>query len=308
MIALENLSRMAVFAAVIEENGFSAAARRLGLTRSAVSRQIAQLEQAMGARLLHRTTRRLQLTEVGERFFASCQRIVGEAENAERQLQRLQAQPTGLLRITAPVIADRILIETLRVFLARYPQIEVDLVLDEQYLDLVQERFDLALRIGHPHDSSLITRRLAPIDQVVCGSPSYFAARGRPAAPDALSRHDWLVYSLFASPRRFTFSDAQGTIRTVRVNGRLRANNGPALRRALLAGLGITLIPRFFVAEDLARNRLQTVLDDYSCRSTALYSVYPHRDHLPSKVRLFLTVLTECLPRVLGTAPSDKTT
>jgi len=159
---------------------------------------------------------------------------------------------------------------------------------------LVEEGFDLAVRVGHPADSSLVARKLAPIEHLVVGAPSYFAKHGEPKKPQDLTEHEWVSYSLLASPNRLVFSHDDRRV-VVRVNGRMQVNGGPAIRQAVLAGFGVTLIPRFFVEDDLAAGRLKSVLTDYRASKSDLYAVYPHREHLPAKVRLFIDLLAEHL-------------
>jgi DNA-binding transcriptional LysR family regulator len=298
-IDASNLKRMAVFASVVEASSFTGAARALGLTRSAVSRQVAQLERGLGVRLLNRTTRRLRLTEAGEIYYESCARILAEARQAQQAVRQLHDRPMGTLRINAPVIGHRILVAALQEFMQLYPEIRVDLSLEDPYVDLLQEGIDVAVRIGHPTDSSLVARKLAPVRQVVCGSAGYFEERGVPANPRDLVGHEWVIYSLLATPDRFVF--VKGASRqTVRVSGRLRVNGGPAMRDALLAGLGLTLMPEFYVADDLRQGRLQAVLLDYEVKPSDIYAVFPHREHLPGKVRLFVDFLVRRVPRLMG--------
>lgn len=289
---MENLRRMALFASVVDASSFTGAARRQGLSRSAVSRQVALLEDELGVRLLNRTTRTLSLTEAGEAYYQSCARIVAEAREASRKVRRLHDRPTGTLRVNGPVIGHQLLVASVARYLELYPQISVELTLDDQYVNLVEQGIDVAVRIGHPADSSMVARRLAEVRQVICGSPAYFAGAGVPRHPRELAQHQWITYSLLASPERFVFSSGR-TRQTVRVSGRLRSNGGPAIRDALLAGLGLTLIPRFYVAADLASGRLQAVLEEHQVKLSALYAVYPHRTHLARKVRLFIDLLAD---------------
>jgi len=290
---MDRLDRMAVFASVVESKGFSAAARKLGVTRSAVSRKIGDLEKELGVRLLNRTTRRLSLTEAGETYYHSCARVVAEADKAERAVRNLHSEPTGTLRINGPMIGHRLLVPVLAEYLQRHPAVAVDLSLEDHYVNLVEEGIDLAIRIGHPAESGLIARKLTSVPQVVCGAPAYLDRRGRPASPADLVNHEWVLYSLLSPPDRFTFAK-DGSRLTVRVNGRLRANSGPAIREALLAGHGITLIPRFYVEEEIASGRLELVLADYEAKNSSLYAVFPHRDP-SSKVRLFVDALARRL-------------
>lgn len=284
------LSQMRAFCAAVEAGSLSGAARRLEVSRSAVSRQVAALEEALGARLLHRTTRSLHPTDAGEGFYGRASRALEEAEAAEQAVRRAAHRPAGRLRLNGPVIAGELLVAVVGEYLGRYPEVEVDLTLEDAYVDLVSEGVDLAVRVGHPADSTLVSRTIAPVRQAVVGAPSYFEAHGRPRTPAELTAHQWVSYSLLASPHRFTFL-RDGAQQTVQVSGRLSVNGGPALRRALLDGLGLSLIPAFYLAEELRSGALEEVLGDYTCKPSQLHAVYPHRRHLPQKVRLFLDLL-----------------
>ncbi|MCW5731549.1 MAG: LysR family transcriptional regulator, partial [Alphaproteobacteria bacterium] len=192
---MENLMAMAVFARIVEAGSFTAAARRLGMSKSAVSKQVSRLEEALGTRLLNRTTRRLSLSQAGLAFHEHCARILAEAQAAEEAVQSLQAEPRGLLRVNAPMSFGILhLAPAIPDFLARYPGLRVDMDLADRYVDLVAEGFDLAIRIGRLEDSSLIARRIAPARRVVCGTPDYFARHGVPAEPADLARHNCLLY------------------------------------------------------------------------------------------------------------------
>lgn len=284
---MDRLGGMAVFAAVVEAKSFSAAARRLGVSKSAVSKQVARLEQRLGARLLNRTTRRLALTEAGMAFYEHCARILAEAGEAELAVTRLHGRPRGTIRINAPMTFGLMHIApAVSDFLAENPELRVDMVLDDRFVDLIDEGFDVAVRIGALADSSLVARRLAPVRTVVCGAPDYFRRRGEPALPADLADHNCLLYA-YESTAEWRFEGPDGAL-AVRVRGDFRANNGDALRAVALAGHGITLIPTFIVGEDLASGRLRTVLDDYRVPERAVHAVYPHRRYLSPKIRAFV--------------------
>ena len=285
---------MVIFARVVEEGSLSGAARRLGLTRSAVSRQVAALEAHLAVRLLNRTTRTMRLTEAGEAFYHSCARMVEEAEAADRAVRRLAEHPVGTLRMSGPVIGHRLLMPLVQVYLGRYSEVKVDITFEDRYVDLVAEGYDLGVRVGHPSDSSLVARRLMPVRQVVAASPEYLQQHGTPLVPEDLASHQWLIYSLLNTPDRFTFTRG-GQHTSVRVHGRLTVNGGPAIRDAMLAGLGLALIPSLYVSEELARGRLVEVLADYEVNPSQLYAVFPHREYLPLKVRAMVDLLVENL-------------
>ncbi len=289
---MEPLGEMAVFAAVVQGGGFSAAARRLGISKSSVSKSVARIEDRLGARLLNRTTRRLSLTAAGEAYLEGCVAALEAARQAEEAVARLQGEPRGALKVSAPMsFGIRHLAPLLPDFLARYPDLTVDLCLDDEITDLVAEGFDLAIRISRLADSSLVARRLCASPRVVCGSPDYFARHGTPRHPRELAEHNCLVYTLLlgGDDWRYSGPDGEGS---VRLAGTLRCNNGDALRQAMLAGVGISPLPTFLVGEDIQAGRLVPVLTDWVDRSGTIFAVYPHSRHLSAKVRLFVDYLS----------------
>lgn len=290
---LDSLSGMAVFAKVVEARSFTAAAFELGMSKSAVSKQISRLEDRLGARLLNRTTRRLSLTETGAAFYDRCARVVAEAQEAELAVTNLQSEPRGTLRVNAPMSFGHLHIApAIPDFLARYPELRVDMTMNDRFVDLIDEGFDVAIRIARLTDSSLIARRLAPDRRVLCGAPSYFERHGEPETPDDLIRHNCLSYAYVSDTDQWQFIDGEGT-RAVAVRGTLRANNGDAIRQALLAGLGIAILPSFIVGPDVQAGRLKEVLRPYVPNRASVYAVYPHSRHLSAKVRVFVDFLAD---------------
>jgi DNA-binding transcriptional LysR family regulator len=286
---LEPLNDVACFVEVVHRGSFTAAAEKLGLSRSAISKQVAHLENRLRARLLNRTTRRLSLTEVGQVFFASARLGLQQIAEAEAAVSSLQSAPRGTLQLNvpmsfgilhvAPAIAD---------FLARFPEVQVDVRLDDRKLDLVEAGFDLAIRIGELPDSSLVARALCPCPLVVCAAPSYLQRRGKPSVPDDLRRHEAVIYSYSDVPSQWAFTGRSGQTIAVPVAGRVRMNNSLALREVLLQGAGIMVTPRFVVETDLRAGRLTALLEDYRLREMTVYAVYPERRHLSPKVRAFI--------------------
>ena len=301
---MEDLSAMAVFARVVEMESFSGAARALGLSKSAVSKRVGRLEDRMGLRLLNRTTRRLSLTEAGAAFYQGCRRVVAEAEAAERAVTRLASAPRGRLKVNAPMsFGVRHLAPALPDFMARYPELNVDLTLNDRVVDLVEEGFDLAIRIAPLAESSLIARRLAPNRLVLCAAPSYLAAHGAPRAVEDLKGHECLLYSYQAAGDVWRLCGPGGE-RRLAVTGRLRINNGDALLAAALGGLGVALLPCFICGQDLRAGRLIQVLPAWSGPAdTAIAAVYPASRNLSPKVRVFVDFLTE---RFSGTPYWDR--
>lgn len=289
---MDTINGMITYARVVEARSFSEAARRLGISKSAVSKQIARLEDRLGARLLNRTTRRISPTEVGAAFYERCARITAEIEEAELAVTRLQAEPRGVLRVNAPMsFGMQHLAPAIAVFMKRYPDVEIDLMLNDRFVDLIDEGFDLAIRIGQLADSSLIARKLAPGRLVLCAAPSYLRRRGLPAAPKELAEHDCLVYSFAASGDLWTFIDADGAARSVRVKPRMRVNNGDVMRDVAVAGLGLTVLPTFIAADCLEKGTLVAVLGNYRLPETSVSAIYPQNRYLSTKVRVFVDFL-----------------
>ncbi len=283
---------MIIFARVVEANSFSAAARRLGLSKSAVSKQISALEDRLGARLLNRTTRRLSPTEVGAALYERCARVAAEVEEAEQIVTRLHTTPRGVLRVNAPVSFGHLhLASAIPGFMAQYPELRVELTLNDRFVDVVEEGYDMVVRIGFLRDSSMVARRLASSDSILCASRAYLDRRGTPRTPGDLAGHDCIVYSYLAEPREWRMNDAQGHRHAVKVSGRLTINNGDAILEALCAGGGIGLLPAFIVGQAVRDGRLVKVLPDYDVPEIGIYALYPHARHLSPKVRAFVDFL-----------------
>lgn len=288
---MDRLDDMLAFIKVVDTRSFTAAAERLNLSKSVISRRISELENRLGARLLNRTTRKLSLTEVGQAFYDRCTRILADLDEAEQAVADLHATPRGRLRINAPVSFGMVhLAPAIAEFLIRYPSIDIDLNLNDRFVDLVEEGYDVAVRIGKLRDSSLIARRLAPARRVVCASPSYLERRGSPMVPEDLTSHDCLIYTNSPMAEQWSFR-VNDEIRSVRVNGILRSNNGDLLKTAAIAGLGITVIPTFLCGDALKSGELQTIMSECYVSETTVYAVYPQNRHLSPKVRAFVDFL-----------------
>lgn len=290
---MDQFTAMKVFRRVIELEGFSAAARDLGLSNAAVSKNVSELEADLGVRLLTRTTRRLSVTEAGEAYYRRCVRVLEELDEARDEVADLAHTPRGTLRVSAPVsFALMHLAPAIPRFLELHPGLKLDLVLNDRVVDLVEEGFDLALRGGGElSDSSLVARKLAPIRRVVCGAPTYFQRRTIPKSPRDLADHECLVYSLASSPRQWSFRH-EGSELSVRVDGRYQVSNSIALKQALLSGLGLSLIPIFIVGPELRRGELRAVLTRFHPAPQSLYAVHPHRRYVPQKTRSFIDFLS----------------
>lgn len=290
---LDRFTSLEVFAKVASAGSLSAAARAMGLSQTMVTKHIAALETRLGVKLFHRSTRRLSITEVGRRYLESAERILSELEDADSAVSSDRFEPRGLLRLSAPVsFGARQIAPLLSEFVHHYPGVEVELGLNDRLVDLAEEGWDLALRIGSLSDSSLIARRLAPCRTVLAAAPAYLAAHGTPRTVADLARHNCLGYTLsrLTGFDRWTFG-ARGET-TIQVHGNLRANNGDALRAAAIAGQGLIYQPTFVVADDLRAGTLVALtLDQPTVEFGGIYAVYlPHRNPA-AKLRAFIDFL-----------------
>lgn len=298
MAATASSSEMNVFVAAVDAGNFSAAARILGITPSAVSKQISRLETRLGARLLNRSTRRISLTDVGREFYERCRAILSDIDAAERAVGEASDQPRGRLRVTASIsFGQRQIVPMVPEFVARYPDVRVDLQFSDRMLDMVDEGIDVAVRVSAPADSALIARRLAPDRRVVCASPGYLHAHGIPAAPDDLATHNALIYSSVYSDT-WRFEGPAGS-RAVRLTSNFAANSGEAIRELALRGLGITRLATFLVGPDIKAGRLVQVLPEWrDPQENIIHAVYPSRRLVPPATRAFVDFLAEKLTPV----------
>jgi len=284
---------MEIFVEVARAHGFSAAADKIGMSRAQVSKSVMQLEQHLGTRLFNRTTRRVSLTETGKGYLARCVEILHDIAEAEAMTAEQTGEVRGRLTIGAPTSFGILhLQQAIPHYLRRYPQVQISLSLSDRLIDVVDEGFDLVIRIAALEDSSLIARRLAPCRRLLCASPAYLEERGTPHTPQDLALHNCLVYSNELTPDSWRLQGPAG-VETVRVNGPLCADNGDLLRSAAVAGLGVTLLPSFIVGEDLRAGRLREVLADYCPPQISIYAVYPSRRYLSAKLRSFIDFIAE---------------
>jgi DNA-binding transcriptional LysR family regulator len=290
---LDRLTSMQVFSRVAATGGFSAAARSLGLSQTMATKHVVALEERIGTKLFSRTTRRVTLTEAGRRFLEACDRILAEVEEAEAVAAADRVEPRGMLRLAGPLsFGMREIAPLIADFARLHPAVTVELGLSDRYVDLVDEGWDLAVRIGAMKDSSLVARRLAPCRLLLCASPSYLNARGSPSRVADLANHDCLAYTLSHSTPvdRWLFG-AKGEV-SVPIRGTLRANNGDALRMAALAGLGIVYETSFTLGDDVRAGRLVPLVLDHPCYSAAaVHAVLPSGRQAPAKVRAFVDFL-----------------
>ncbi len=291
---MDSVSAMEIFVRVVQAGSFSAAARDLDLTPSAVSKQISRLEDRLGARLMNRTTRQLSLTEVGAAFHERANRILADVAEAERAVADLHGAPRGTLKLNLPQsFGRRYVVPMIPDFMAANPELRIDVTLNDRFVDLIDEGVDLAVRIGELSDSSLIARRLAPNRRIVCGAPAYFEKHGKPARPAELVGHNCLVYTYRASRNDWRLICPDGSDEVVTVSGNLEANEAEALYSFMLDGLGLCLLPLWLVGPDLEAGRLKQACPGYHAPDSAISAVYPPGRHLSPKVRAFVDFLVE---------------
>jgi DNA-binding transcriptional LysR family regulator len=290
---MQNLTDIAIFVKVVELSSFTAAAEALESSQPVVSKAVTRLEEKLGARLLNRTTRRLSLTEAGSELYRRSERALKEIENAELEVARFQTEPRGTLRVAAPMsFSIQHLGPVIQSFLAQFPGVTVELNLDDRQVDLVEEGYDVAIRIGQLQDSNLVARKITPCRQVMSASPTYLAKHGTPERPEDLLEHNCILYSLLLTPREWRLVDAAGETHVVPVRGTLHSNNGMVNRAAAVAGAGIVLLPTFYLGDEIRSGALQPILCTFKPQELAVYAVYPERRNLSPKVRAFIDFLT----------------
>jgi len=291
---MDRYTALQVFRHVADLNSFAEAGRRLGLSPAAVSKNIAELEAHAGARLINRTTRRMTLTEEGRIYLEYVVRGLDALSEADQALCPIKTEPSGTLRVSAPMTVTLTrLSAAIPHFLSRYPELTLDLHLDDRRVDLIRDGFDLAIRgSDNLEDSSMIARKLAVMPHVLCAAPSYFERHGRPKSPSDLKSQQCVRFSLSGHADTWEFSK-DGRIERIAVEARYSVTSSLAVRDALREGFGLSLIPYPYVENDLKEGRLQSALEDWSTVETTLYAVYPSRQHLAPKIRVFLDFLVE---------------
>lgn len=305
MLAIDDLPSLALFARVVHHRSFSEAAREADMAKSAVSRRVARLEEALGVRLLRRSTRTLSVTDEGLRVYEHCVALVTAAAAAEEAAGGTRDAVRGTLRVNAPVtFAQMHLARAVAAFLLENKEVEVHLSTEDRFVDVVEGGFDVVVRIGRPSDSALVARKLASDRLVVCASPDYLARAGTPESPQDLVRHNCLHYGLVPLAAEWRFRDAGGAGLPVR--GNLVATNGTVLREAALGGLGLAVVPSFMVAPDVAAGRLRLLLEGSRKAEIGIFAVTAHRTHAPARVRAFLDFLTRYFARVRWEEPPER--
>jgi len=292
---MDRLTALRVFRHVVELGNFAAASRHLRMSPAAISKNVGELEAHLGIRLLSRTTRRVSVTEAGALYYERVTRVLDDLEAADSSLGSLQQVPKGVLQISAPTTLSLLtpLSRSMPKFLERYPELSVHLRLEDRRVNIVEEGFDLVIRaVDFLEDSSLISRKLMSTPHVVCGAPSYLDRFGTPQEPADLRDHNCVQFTLSGHPDEWAFRKDERSVR-VPISGRYKVTSSLAVRDALCAGFGLSLIPWVYVAKEVEAGHLRTVLDDWSAVELSVYAVYPSKRHLLPKVRAFVDFLVE---------------
>lgn len=283
-----------MFVAVMETGSFTAAARRLGTSSGQASKLVSRLESELGVRLLSRTTRAVSPTEAGQAYFDRLRPLLDEYDNLDAAIRDASHTPSGRLRLTAPLTFGTMEIApALNEFASKFPRIGLDVSFSDRAVSLVDEGFDLAVRVGHVDDSTTIARKLCDVRIVVIGSPAYLARRGEPQTPDDLSRFDCIIDTNFREPGRWPFRDAQGGPASIPVDGRIRYSNAEACLTAAAAGLGLACVPSFIAGEAVRAGQVRRVLQAFEPAPYAVHALYPHSRHLAAKVRVLVDFLAQ---------------
>ncbi len=291
---MDRLTEMEAFLRVVDQGGFTEAAKKLGLSKSAVSKHVSALEQRLGVRLLNRTTRRVSPTEIGLAYYDRAARVLADASEADAMVSSMQAAPRGELRVSAPVsFGIQHAAPVVAEFLKIYPDVSIHMVLDDRYVELVAEGFDVAIRIGTLPDSSLRARKLAEADSVMVASEAYLAEHGVPRTIEDLARHSLLHYSYLSTGNFWRLRTPTGEERDIRAGGRLSANNGEALLAAARAGIGIAAVPSFFLRGPGGMDGLLRILPDLAPHTLGIYAIYPPGRFPQPKLRAFIDFLAE---------------
>ena len=292
-MATDVLTGMRVFTTVVDAGSFAGAADKLDLSRGMTSRYVAQIEAHLGVRLLNRTTRRQSLTEAGEDYYQRATQVLAMVEEAEQSAAQGSAEPRGTLRVNAPVaFGTRHLGPAIGTWLQRHPQVKADLTLNDRFVDLVEEGFDVAVRIARRIDPGLVARPITRARLAVCAAPAYLERHGTPKSPADLARHNCLTYAYAGHQGEWRFT-RHGRDQVVKVSGNVHGNNGDILCSAAAAGLGVTVQPTFLAYELLREKKLVRILEGWEIDESTIYAVYPSRQFLTPKVRSFIDFLVE---------------
>ncbi len=299
---MDDLKRMAVYATVVDQRSMSAAARVLRMSTSAVSQQVRQLERDNGVTLMHRSTRKLTLTPAGEQFYEGCAAMLAAARRAQQQLAHSRDAPSGELRVSAPVGFARHVAPALGHVLADHPALTLTLLVDDARIDLIESRIDLAIRFGGLPDSTWVAKRLCAFELMLCASPAFLDAHGTPTRPEDLHARQWLAFARSGHGLSIQLTGPGRESRAFRVEARIKSNNQLSLQQMCIAGLGLALLARVDVAEDLAAGRLVPVLPEWKIEPLDVWAVTPQRDAQPAKVK----VAVEALEKYLSALPGSQ--
>jgi len=291
---MDTLTRMRAFIDVVEAEGFSAAARKIGRSKALLSKYVRELEDELGARLLNRTTRQFSLTEAGHTYYHRAIEIIRDIDALQDAVSETSSDARGRIKLSAPrTFADAVIGQSLIDFCLAHPEIVLDVRLDDRFVDMVEEGFDLAIRITRLQDSSLIAKRLSPFHSVLCGAPSLIERVGKPERPEDLHDKPCIIDTNARSRNNWHFRNTDGSMMTVTVNGPIEVNSPVATKTAAIAGLGFCSLPAFIAEEEIERGRLIPCLDEFIIRDGGIYAVYPHRRYLPAKIRALVDFLTQ---------------
>jgi DNA-binding transcriptional LysR family regulator len=290
-----NLDRVAAFVAVADAGSFTTAAEHLGSTKSATSQAVAQLERELGTQLLLRSTRKLSITEAGQSFLHDCRALLAQAESVVTRARSGKAQPKGTLRLTSPHESAAMIAGWIATYRERHPEMRIDYVPTDQQVDVIADRFDVAVRIGPMRDSRLHGVKLAELELWTAASATYLARRGIPATPAELAAHEWIALSVLPAPWTYVFTARNGRKITARMRGAVSVSNSAAVRAMVLAGAGISAFPESTIDADVAAGRLTRVLADYGMQKLYLHAAYPGTVGPPAKTRAFIDIAREAL-------------
>ncbi len=291
---MDNYRAMAIFVQVVDCGSFSAAAEKLGITKSAVSQQVSQLEETLGTRLLHRTTRQLNLTEAGGIYLQGCRQMIEAAEEANLKLGQYSKEPSGTLKISCShdFAADH-LVPLLGPFLEKHPKLSLEIDGSDEVINLVEEQVDLAIRIGHLDESGWVARKIADIQEVIVAAPDYLERHGAPQEPSEMASHYWVAFTRKSHPYQLRLQGPTGEQHKVRLYGKARSNSAPSVREMIKAGMGLGQLLQLNVIKEMQNGELVQILSEYRSEAVGIYAIYPQRTFLPLKVRAVIDYLIE---------------
>jgi DNA-binding transcriptional LysR family regulator len=290
---MDKFQEMTVFTAVVDAGSFVGAADELNISKAVVSRLVAELENRLRVRLLHRTTRKLSMTEEGQAFYVRCKALLADVEEAEAEVMARTGQARGVLKLNVPVTFGILHLAPLwGRFLAQNPEVSLDVTLSDRVVDLVEEGYDLAVRIGRLSNSSLVSRQLSSSRMVLCAAPAYLKRHAAPKHPSHLTSHTIIAYSLLSTGDHWEFEGPDGIV-NVKVKPRMKTNSGDTCLRAAVQGQGIILQPSFIVNQDIESGKLVEILPSYQCGEFGIYAVYPSRHNVSPKIRILIDYLAK---------------